>query len=81
MTIEQITQLLGWCAVINIGFLLFKSIVLLALRGSVSNIQSAMTGVSEKAMLGGYVQYISQYKLLIMVFNLAPYNALRFIGV
>ena len=81
MTIEQIAQLLGWCAVINIGFLLFTSIVLLALRGSVSKIHSAMTGVSEKEMLGVYVQYISQFKLLIMVFNLAPYIAFRIMGV
>lgn len=81
MTMEQIAQLLGWCAVINIGFLLFKSIVLLALRGSVSKIHSAMTGVSEKEILGFYFQYLSQFKIVIFVFNLAPYIALRIMGV
>ncbi len=81
MTIEQITQLLGWCTAINLGLLIFSSIFVILLRVPIMKIHAKMFPLSEEDLARAYFQYLAQYKILILVFNLAPYLALRIMGV
>jgi len=80
MTIEIICAALGWCSVINIGLLMFSSILLIAIRGVVSRIHGKIFNLDEKYLSQAYFQYLAQYKIAIIVFNIVPYFALRIIG-
>ncbi len=76
-SIEVVREFLGWCSVINIGLLLFSTIMLIVMRGWIVNIHAKMTGVSEAELPRLYFEYLGNYKILIIMFNIVPYMALR----
>ncbi len=80
MTIETIRTFFGWCTVINIGLLIFSSIFLIAMRGTASRIHGKMFNLDEKYLSQTYFQWLAQYKIAIIVFNIVPYFALRIVG-
>ena len=77
MTTEVLTELLGWASAINIVVLLFSTLSLIAMRGAFSKIHSKLFGLDEKDLGRAYFQYLAQYKIAIIVLNIAPYVALR----
>lgn len=77
MTTETLTALLGWTSVINIAILMLTTITLIAMRGSITKIHSQLFGMDEKDLGRAYFQYLAQYKIAIIVLNIAPYLALR----
>jgi len=76
-TLDSLTKFIGWCAVINIGILMLTSILLLLLRTSVSKIHGKLFNLSDTDVSKAYFQYLAQYKIAIIVFNLVPYVALK----
>ena len=76
-SIETLTAFLGWCSVINIGLLTLASIFLVLIHGPISKIHAKMFGLSEEDISRAYFQYLAQYKIAILVFNLVPYIALK----
>ena len=80
MTIEMMRSMLGWCSVINIGLLMFSSILLVSIRGVALRIHGKMFTLDEKYLSQAYFQYLAQYKIAIIVFNVVPYFALRIVG-
>ena len=74
---EALTGLLGWCTVINFGVLLVTSAMLILARGSMSRTHGKMFGLDETDLARAYFQYLAQYKIAVLVFNLAPYLALK----
>ena len=80
MTIETIREFLGWCTVINVGLLMLSSILLIAVRGAASRIHGKMFNLDEKYLSQAYFQFLAQYKIAIIVFNVVPYFALRIVG-
>ena len=79
-TFQQLTVLLGWTAVINIGFLFLAFFVITVMKEPVVSIHKKISGLSEEALSLTYFQYLANYKILIFVFNLAPYAALKIMG-
>lgn len=77
MTTETLTELLGWASVINIALLILTTIMVVAVRGTISRIHSSLFGLDEKDLGRAYFQYIAQYKIAIIVLNIAPYLALK----
>ncbi len=77
MTIDALTELLGWASTINIVVLMLSTLGLVAMRGVISNIHSRLFGLDEKDLGRAYFQYLAQYKIAIIVLNIAPYLALK----
>jgi len=77
MTLQTLTELLGWTSVINIAILLFSTLSLIIMRGAITGIHSKLFGLDEKDLGRAYFQYLAQYKIAIIVLNIAPYLALR----
>ncbi len=77
MTIETITELLGWVSIINIAILLLSTLALITMRGLITRIHSSLFGLDEKDLGRAYFQYLAQYKIAIIVLNIAPYLALK----
>jgi hypothetical protein len=77
MTIESLTELLGWASVINIGILVLSTLAVITVRASITEIHSKIFGLDEKDLGRAYFQYLAQYKIAIIVLNVAPYIALK----
>jgi len=77
ITTEILTELLGWASIINIVILMLSGLTVIAMRGSISKIHSSLFGLDEKDLGRAYFQYLAQYKIAIIVLNIAPYIALK----
>ncbi|MBE2181624.1 MAG: hypothetical protein IAE97_14255 [Chthoniobacterales bacterium] len=77
ITLESLQELLGWCTVINVGVLLFSTVMMALFRRSVARIHARIFGMSEAELSCAYFQYLARYKIAILVFNFVPYIALR----
>lgn len=80
MSIETLTTLFGWVCVINIGLLTLTTLAILSLRQTISRIHSKMFGLAPKDLSSMYFNYLANFKVLILVFNIAPYIALKIVG-
>ena len=80
ITLSQLTELLGWAAVVNIAYLLLATLTMIFMRGTISSIHSKMLGVDEKELGPLYFKFLSNYKIMTLVFIVAPYIALKIMG-
>jgi len=80
MTIETLTELFGWITVINMGLLIFSTVMLLLMKGIAIKMHSKMFSIDEKDLNRMYFDYLGRFKILVIVFNLTPYIALKIIG-
>ncbi len=79
MTIEQLTGFLGWCTLINVGVLLLATVMLILIKDFTTRVHAGLFDLEKRVLEEQYFQYLAQYKILILVFNLVPYIALRLI--
>lgn len=79
MTMDQWTELLGWCLVINYGVLLASGLYLLVFREAGLRLHTRLFGLPESRIMEISFQYLAAYKLLLLVFNLTPWIALQII--
>lgn len=77
MSIDQLTQFFGWCTIINMGVIMVTSILLVFFRQSIARIHHRMMAVPESGLYRLYFQYLAAYKILLLVFNLVPWLALK----
>lgn len=78
--LDVLTAIFGWCAVINIALLLFSSLWVTVFREFTKRLHSTLMQVDASELNAYYFQYLGNYKLLILVFNIVPYIALRLIA-
>lgn len=76
-SIETLAAFLGWCTVINFGMLMLSGIFVMVMRDMMIRVHSKMFGTSEADLPRVYFQYMAQYQIAILIFNLAPYIALK----
>jgi hypothetical protein len=76
-SIETLTTFFGWCSAISVSVLFLSSAALMLMRHAISNLHSRLFGMSEDDLARAYFQYLAQFKIAVIVFNLAPYIALR----
>ncbi len=77
MTIAEFTEFLGWATVINLSFLIVTSLAVAFLRNTILPIHKKLFGLNEEDILRAYFQYMGQFKIVVVVFFLAPYVALK----
>lgn len=80
ITLESIQGILGWCTVINIGLLVFSSLLVVGFRSSMARLHGKMFALNEEDISRAYFQYLAQFKILVIVFNVTPYIALRLLA-
>jgi hypothetical protein len=76
-SIEAVTAFFGWTTVINSVLLVISSIIVIAMRGSISRMHGRMFGLETADLSRAYFQYMGQYKIALIVFSLTPYIALK----
>lgn len=77
MSIAELTEFFGWLSIINIGVLLFSTAMVVLIRDFAVNLHAQMFSMAKEDMPRAYFQYLAQYKTLTLVFNVAPYIALK----
>ena len=77
--IELLTAFFGWCSVINMGLLIFSTILLIVLKDPISSVHSRLMGLDKEKLPSLYMHYLAYYKIAIIMFNLTPYFALKLI--
>lgn len=77
VTLAEITTFLGWCSLINIVLLLWTVMCLTVFRRPILQLHGAMLGLSEEDLARRYLDFMVQYKVLIVVFNLVPWVVLK----
>jgi hypothetical protein len=77
--LQTIREILGWCAVINIGILLIAALILLVAKRPIMSIHARVWDLSEEELPRIYFQFLAQYKILIWIFNITPYFALTLV--
>ena len=76
-TVSTLTELLGWSSIINICMLIAASLAVMLMRDSMIKLHGKMFGLDTTDLTRAYFQYIAQYKIAILVFNIVPYIALK----
>ena len=77
MDVATLTTFLGWCTVLNFGMLILASLIVMMGRKRVATMHSAMMGVDEAELPVQYFSWLGNYKMMIYVFNLMPWVALK----
>ena len=77
MSSAALTEFLGWCTVINIGLLLYMTVMITVFRGFVKRVHQRLFPLSDEQIEAAYFGYLANYKLAVLVFNLVPYCALK----
>ena len=80
-SIETIREFLGWCSVVNIGMLVISTVMLPIMRGWVVKLHASTTGVSEAELPRIYLEFLGNYKILIIMFNVVIDNIINVIWI
>ncbi len=80
MTIATLTEILGWCTVINIGLLLYMTVMITVFHGFVKGVHQKLFPLPDANIEAAYFSFLANYKLLVLMFNLVPYCALKIIA-
>ena len=80
MTLELTQNILGWCALINMGVLLFWAAWLMFAHDFIYKIHSIFFKIPVEKYDALNYQLMGLYKILVIVFNVVPYLALRFMA-
>ena len=76
---ETLLHTLGWCTLINFGLLAITAFAILCFGQRLKRLHSRMFNMEESQLQIEYFRYLAQYKILVIVFNLVPYLALRIV--
>ena len=80
MDIDSIRAFFMWCTILNVGLLLFSSVMCICAGDWVYGIHRQLFGISREAFNVMIESFIGLYKVLVIVFNVIPYVALLIIG-
>ena len=79
MTIGVLEKFFVWMTVINFGILLFCPLLLPLCRGSIYKLHGAWFKIPEEKIDIALYKMLGTYKIIVIVFNLVPYIALKII--
>lgn len=80
MYLEPLRDFLGWCTLINLGLLVIITVSPLLFRKKVGRLHARMFGFDPSLAPLECYHFIAYYKMAVLIFNLAPYLALRIMG-
>jgi hypothetical protein len=79
-TINELTVFFGWCSVISMVFLVFAGLSISLFKGFIINVHSKILSIPPSELPILYFKYLANYKVVILIFNLTPYIALKLMG-
>jgi len=80
MTFELTRDIFGWCALINIGFLLWWGLAILLFHDFIYRMHSKWFKMPVEDFDRIHYIGLAFYKIIVIVFALVPYLAMRIVG-
>jgi hypothetical protein len=80
MTLELIRSVLGWCALINMGLLLFSFFMIIAMRSMIHKIHGRWFKLSPEQFDMALYRALVGMKTSVFIFNIAPWIALHIVA-
>lgn len=80
MTLETIRSMLAWCIVINMGLLLWWFFIFWFAQDWIYRLHGRWFSIPRDRFDALHYAGMACFKILILIFNLVPYLALRIIG-
>lgn len=80
MTLEMIRSMLAWCAVIDLGMLVLWFLLFTMAHDWLYRLHGKWFRMGREAFDAIHYKGMAFFKIGIVIFNLAPYLALRIIG-
>lgn len=77
MTIDQMREFLGWCAVMNLGLLLWWCLFIALAHDRVYRLHGKWFKLSIERFDAIHYAGMAFFKLFVFLFNVVPYFALR----
>jgi hypothetical protein len=77
MPLDTLSALLGWCLLINLGMYLVTVVAVAYGRRLILRLHGARFGLDPGTLPTILYGFVGLYKLLIIVFNLAPWLAIQ----
>ena len=77
MTLTQLTAFFGWASCISIAMISIIFMLLLMFNKSILRLHSQLFNVTEDELNLIYLKYLAQYKILMFIFFIVPYLALK----
>jgi hypothetical protein len=75
--INELTAFFGWCSIVNICIYSFSAFFIIIFKRFTINIHSKVVGVEASELPTMYFKFLANYKIGILLLNLAPYIALK----
>jgi len=79
MTVETIRDVLGWCAVINLGLLLWWCLFFMLAHDWMYRIHGKWFKLPVERFDAIHYSGMAFFKICILLFNIAPYLAIRIV--
>ena len=79
MTVEMLRDVLGWCTLINFGVLLVWLVGFIVAPDLIFRIHGKWFSLSKERFDTIHYAGMAFFKMSILLFNLVPYLALRFV--
>ena len=80
ITIETMTEFLGWCSVLNIAILTFSALFIIVFKDTAITVHNKLFALDKEFLDKEYFKYLAQYKIIVIIFNIVPYFALKIMG-
>ena len=80
MDIQKLTTFFKWCSLINIGLFILSALMIMVASDFVYSTHGQLFNMPRDAFDVVLYELFGIYKILILIFNLVPYAALRIIG-
>lgn len=74
------TAFLGWYTVVNLGIYLLTALAVMGFREPIKTIHSKVSAVPSEKLDELYFNYLGNFKIAIIILNIAPYMALKLMG-
>ena len=78
ISIEVLTTFFGWCTVVNFGFILLAALFFSVFHEGIGKIHARMFGVTREQAKSTLFSAFQHYRISVLVLNLVPYLALKF---
>jgi len=79
MNIELVREFLLWCALINMGLMIFTLLMMIMMRKFIYKMHSKWFKLTNEQFDMMWYGFLAFYKICIFVFNIVPYIALTIV--
>ena len=80
MDIESLRAFLGWCALINMGVLVFTFVMIVSARDLIYRVYGRWFPMPRETFHEEMFRLLGIHKLLVSMFTVVPYIALMIVG-